>query len=95
MLRKKMKLAQEQKHLIEEISKELEIDKSEILFLLIEFGQMLMIVTEPTEKEKEDRLDQICENYKDLPAYKNYKEIARVFRECFEAGKDENQSNNN
>jgi len=84
---KKLKLNSEQRQLIQNIAKELKLDANEILYLLIEFGQILMIVTQPNEGEESDKLDMLLENYKDLPEYKNYKEIARVFRECFEVGK--------
>lgn len=85
---KRLKLDNDQYILIEQISKELNISKGEVLFMLIEFGQMLMITSQAQDENgnKSPLEETIEKKFGNLPEYRNWNKIAAVVYESFKAG---------
>ena len=75
---RKIKLDQGQYNVITGIANELGIPKEEVLWVFVELGQHLAISSQES-KVLEENLDR----RKNLPEYKNWKEIARLNYEMF------------
>jgi len=81
---KKVKLHKHQEEFIQGISRELNIPKEEVLWLFIEFGQILMLYTQ-SQGEGNQQIAKDVDARGHLEEYKHWKDVAKIVHESVAA----------
>ena len=76
-----MRIHKEQRRIIKSIAKELGVPRNEVLFLMIEFGMMVCVMS-----QEEEFRDTINKKFGHLPEYKNWEAIADEQYKYWKAG---------
>lgn len=82
--RRKIKLDQNQYNVVITIATELGIPKEEVLWIFVEFGQMLAITSQQDKMVSKS----INKRKKYCPEYKNWEEIAKLNYKYWKAGEE-------
>lgn len=78
---RRVKLSKEQYKVVSQIAKELKISKEEVLWVFVELGMNLLIIS-----QKDPKVSKKLKQREDLPEYKNWEAIAKLQYKYWLAG---------